>query len=77
MRNRFGEQVQDNYTGDNERQPEDCGKIESLPESKPGDERDQYDADAGPDRIGNPNGHRAQSKRKKKEGGGIAGYHYN
>ena len=38
-----GEYVQDNHTGNNERETQDSGTIERLAEKEPGDKRYEHD----------------------------------
>ena len=44
-----GKYVQDNHAGNNERETQDSGTIERLPEKEPGDKR--YEDDASTDQI--------------------------
>ena len=66
-----GKYVQDNYAG-HERETQDGGTIERLPEKEPGDKRYEHDAGARPDSVCDFHRQDAQGKGEKEESNGIA-----
>lgn len=71
VRDGFGKQMEDNDADYNERQAQNCRKIETLSVKNPSDSRDQNNADARPDGISHSDGKRFKRKRKKIKGRGI------
>ncbi len=75
MCSRLGKYLQDDYTSNNERQPDNSGSIERLPKNEPGNKCNEHNTDAGPDSVRNPYRHRAQGQRQEEKSNGVTRYY--
>ncbi|SEA30906.1 hypothetical protein SAMN05216411_10714 [Nitrosospira multiformis] len=62
-----GKYVQDNDTGNNERETQNGGTIERLPGKGPGDERYEDDTGARPDRVCDSTDRVRKARERKKK----------
>ena len=62
MGNRFGEEVEDEDAGDDQEHADDGREVEGLLVEDEADDGEEGDADAGPDGIGDANGHGAENQ---------------
>ena len=62
MRERLGEGVHKDDAANDQGKPNQCRKVQRLPEPEPSNQGDQDDAETGPNGIRNADGDRAQAE---------------
>ena len=67
MYQRFGKEIEHNYTRNNEGDADECGSVERLVIEHPPNQRNQGHPDTRPDSVGNAEWNRAQREREKVE----------
>ena len=71
MRDRVGEDIDDDHSGNNQDQPDDGSQVEVLFENEKADKRDKNDTHSRPNGVNQAHGKRAKHKRDKIKRNGI------
>ena len=73
MRDRVGEDIDDDHSGNNQDQPDDGSQVEVLFENEKADKRDKNDTHSRPNGVNQPHGKGTEYKGDKIKRNGIQG----